>query len=64
MNGNELKAEIVRRGLTQREVAKAMGLRHESLSRILRHEVSNADVERIMAAIEKSTVAERQASTA
>ncbi len=46
-----MKAEIVRAGVTQREVARIIGIRHESLSRILRGDVSDADVARIRAAI-------------
>ncbi len=55
MKSNEIKAEIVRAGVTQREIAKVIGIRHESLSRILRDEVSDADVARIRAAIEKAS---------
>jgi transcriptional regulator with XRE-family HTH domain len=54
MNGNELKAQIVREGLTQRRVADAMNIRHESLSRILRGDVSEKDAERVRKAIAKS----------
>ncbi len=55
MKSNEIKAEIVRAGVTQREIAKIIGIRHESLSRILRDEVSDSDVARIRAAIQKAS---------
>ncbi len=55
MKSNEIKAEIVRAGVTQREIAKIIGIRHESLSRILRDEVSDSDVARIRDAIEKAS---------
>jgi len=58
MKSNEIKAEIVRAGVTQREIAKVIGIRHESLSRILRDEVSDADVARIRVAIEKASARE------
>ncbi len=54
MKSNEMKAEIVRAGVTQREIARIIGIRHESLSRILRNEVSDADVARIRDAIAKA----------
>lgn len=57
MKSNEIKAEIVRAGVTQREIAKIIGIRHESLSRILRDEVSDSDVARIRDAIEKASAA-------
>lgn len=55
MNSNELKAEIVRAGLTQREIARIIGIRHESLSRILRGDVPNKDAERVRTAIQQAS---------
>jgi transcriptional regulator with XRE-family HTH domain len=62
MKGTEIKAEIVRNELTQREVARAMGIRHESLSRILRGEVSETDTQRIRDAMAKVAAERRQSA--
>ncbi len=50
----DIKRDIKESGLTQRKVAAAMGIRHESLSRLLRGPISEEKRKQIYAGMAKA----------
>ena len=53
VNSNELKAEMVRKGLTQKEVAERMGISSKTLSNKLRKCVFGSnEIEQLMSILE------------
>ena len=53
VNSNELKAEIVRKGFTQKEVAEKMNISAKTLSNKLRRGVFGSDeIEQLMSILE------------
>lgn len=51
MKNKEIRIGIIEAGLTYRKLASALGIRPESLSRKLRHEITGEEKKKILAII-------------
>lgn len=49
MDANEIKAELVRRGITQTEIAEAVGRSKQLVGDVIRRQRRNPDIEREIA---------------